>query len=296
MSYLILTDSSANIPQETIKKNNIDILSLTFLVNGEEHLAYDPNANEDERIKHFYGEMRNKVDVTTSCINSEHARDHFEKLLSQGNDILYISFSSGLTNSFTVTSGVLEELKLKYPERKILYVDSLGASLGQGILVLKALELKNEGMSIEDLKQWLEDNKLNVYHMFTVDDLWYLKKGGRLKGGQYILAKTLNIKPVLHMDDEGHLIALKKALGRKQSLSMLVKALKNTIVNSKEQTIAISHGDCLDDAKYVADLIKEQIEVKDIIINYVDLTIGAHSGPGTVALFYFGGNRMETKM
>ena len=191
-------------------------------------------------------------------------------------------------------SGVpeaLEELKKKYPERKIYAVDTLGASLGEGLLVYHAANLREAGESIEAVNGWLLENRLHLCHWFTVDDLFFLQRGGRVSGTVAIFGTLLNVKPVMHMDNEGRLIFVTKVRGRKRSLDALVERLDQTAINPSEQSIFITHGDCLEDAQYVAKKIEEKYHPKEIVINWVDPVIGAHSGPGTVALFFLGTER-----
>ena len=289
MSFEIVTDSSCNLPEDIIDRYGLHILSLRFLVGGKEYYSYTKGEIPD--LAQFYTMMRNKEEITTSQISSDTCTKLFESLLQDGKDVLYIGFSSALSGTYQVGYLALEELKKKYPERKIYAVDTLGASLGEGLLVYHAANLREAGESIEAVNGWLLENRLHLCHWFTVDDLFFLQRGGRVSGTVAIFGTLLNVKPVMHMDNEGRLIFVTKVRGRKRSLDALVERLDQTAINPSEQSIFITHGDCLEDAQYVAKKIEEKYHPKEIVINWVDPVIGAHSGPGTVALFFLGTER-----
>jgi DegV family protein with EDD domain len=215
----------------------------------------------------------------------------FERILQSGRDVLCIAFSSGLSNTYNAAKLAAEEVAPKYPDRKVLVVDSLCASLGQGLLIYHAVQEKRSGKSIDEVFRWLEENKLHLCHWFTVDDLNHLKRGGRVSAATALIGTMLNIKPVLHVDDEGHLINVGKARGRRASLSALVDHMVETAVSPSSQVIFISHGDSQADADFVADEVKKRLGVKTVVTNYVGPVIGAHSGPGTIALFFLGTHR-----
>ena len=213
-------------------------------------------------------------------------------LLEAGRDVLYLGFSSGLSGTYEAVSLLCNQLAAEFPERKILSVDTLAASGGEGLLVWHAVQKAREGLSIEELRDWVEQHKLNLAHWFTVDDLMFLWRGGRVSKTSAWAGTLLNIKPVLHVDDEGHLIPMEKVRGRKKSLNALVDHMeKSAIPPVADQMVFITHGDCLEDAEYVADKVRERFGVRDVVINYVDPVIGAHSGPGTMALFYMAESR-----
>ncbi len=285
-AFEIVTDSSANLTDELIDKYGIHIIPLVYIVNGEEKLSYVKGEKTD--LKKYYGMMREKVPMTTSCASRENCERVFREILDAGNDLLYIGFSSALSATFDNAKATLDELKISYPDRKIYYVDSLGASMGQGRLVTYACERRENGESAEEVRTWVQDNRNKLVHLFTVDSLSYLYRGGRVKKSAYLLATTLNIKPVMHVDDEGRLIPIGKVFGRKTSLTDIAKRAAELIVEPENQTIYISHGDCIDDAEYLIAEIKKRVPVKDVVVNYVDLVVGTHSGPGTVALFFLG--------
>lgn len=289
MSFEIVTDSSANLPEELIDKYHLHILTLMFLVGGKECYSYVKGEKTD--IKQFYIKMRNKENITTSHINLDACMEMFENLLQEGKDVLYIGFSSGLSGTYQTAKIAAEELREKYPEQKIYTVDTLAASLGEGLLVTYAAEMRAQGQGIDEVYQWLCDNRLHLCHWFTVDDLFFLKRGGRVSGVAAVAGTVLGIKPVLHVDDEGHLIPVAKVRGRKKALDALVDHMAESAIEPEKQVVYITHGDCIEDAEYVADQVKARFGVKKIVINYVDPVIGAHSGPGTVALFFYGSKR-----
>ncbi len=289
MSYTIITDSGANLTDELIDQYNLGIISLMFRVDDQEFYSYQRGIKTNH--KKYYDMLREGKVITTTLISYKTCYDIFEKALSQGNDVFYIGFSSGLSGSYNVSCLVADELREKYPERKIYTIDSLCASLGQGLLVYYAIQKQNEGMEIEALYNWIEDFKFNICHWFSVDDLMFLKRGGRISSTTAIAGTILGIKPILHVDNAGKLINVSKVRGRKSALEAIVKEAEKTIINPEEQIIFISHGDCIDDANYVAELAKKKLGCKDVVINYVDPVIGSHSGPGTIAIFFVGKTR-----
>lgn len=290
MSYVIVTDSASNLTPEYVEKHNILMISLKYYVGENEYDSYVKNASENW-LKEFYGVLRQKETVTTSCVNESVFTELFEDILSKGKDFIYLAFSSKLSATYDVGYTVAEKMKEKYPQRKIYVVDTKGASLGEGLAVDYAVNQRDSGKSIEEVYQWQEENRLNISHWFTVDDLFFLKRGGRINIATAIAGTIIGIKPVLHVDDEGRLINVTKARGRRKSLEMLVDKMEELAVNPGKQRVFIAHGDCIDDLKYVQKLIKERFGTKEFEITYINPVIGAHSGPGTVALFFYGKNR-----
>lgn len=286
--FIITTDTTCDLPDEYLKQHNIGLISIYYSVNGT--IYGDDNTLEP---KAFYAVMRSGAMPTTMAANPEVAKKTFIELLDKGYDILHIAFSSALSGSCSVAETVARELCEERPNSKIIIVDSLCASLGEGLLVHKAVQLKENGKSIDEVKDWLDKNKLNLCHMFTVDDLHHLHRGGRVSKASAIIGTLINVKPVLHVDNEGRLIPLVNVRGRKKALTNLVDQmaarLKDSSINN--DIVFISHGDCDEDAMFVANLIKERFGIQQFIINYVCPTIGAHSGPGTVALFFMGNER-----
>lgn len=289
MGFEILTDSSANLSEEMIAQYKIKILPLSFFIEETEYLGYEEGKVSD--LAFYYEKMRQKKPMRTSLVNVELAYQICEEILENGRDLLYIGFSSGLSGTYQAVSNVLDELKEKYPERKIFCVDSLAAALGEGLLVRYVIDLREEGKKIEEVYQWAMENRLHVCHWFTVEDLFFLKRGGRIGAAAAVAGTVLSIKPVLHVDDEGHLIVMEKVRGRKKSLDALIRHMEETALDLSDQYIYISHGDCLSDAQYLADAIEKKFHPKEIFLRILDPVIGTHSGPGTVALFYLGTKR-----
>ena len=286
--YVIVTDNTADLPYSYYKEHGMEYTYLTYTMDGQSY-----GKNQELEFSDFYARMRNGSMPTTSQVNAEEAKEVFCPILEQGKDILYLAFSSGLSGTYNSVRLAAEELQEEYPERKIVVIDTLSASLGEGLLVDKAVELKEQGLSLEENAAWLEEHKLNLCHVFTVDDLFHLHRGGRVSKVAPVVGTMINLKPVLHVDNEGHLIPLKNVRGRKKSLSGLVSLMEEQIGEWKDKNtkIFISHGDCREDAEYVAKLVKEKFGYETFLINYVGATIGAHSGPGTIALFFWGDHR-----
>ncbi|MCL2109636.1 MAG: DegV family protein [Oscillospiraceae bacterium] len=292
MSYDIITDSACNLPATYATKHNLGVISLKYTLGGEEFDDYTEVANSDS-VKNFYARMREKVPASTSNINAATFEARFTEVLEAGRDFIYISFSSGLSSSWSFAQSTAEVLREKYPDRKIFIVDSLCVTLGLGIFVNIALKMRDEGKTIEELHEWLENNKSKVCHWFTVDDLFFLKRGGRISATTALAGTLLGIKPVMRVNEEGKLEPYAKARGRKAALTMLVDKVGEMAAYPKDLTYGISHGDCEEDAQFVADLLKERhgVKSKNIIIDHLTPLIGAHSGPGTVAFFFMGRGR-----
>ncbi len=283
--YIITTDTTSDLPEEYLQQHNISLLPLYYTFDG---VIYGDKTFLTP--KEFYDKMRGGAMPTTMAVNPEIARTIFTGLLDQGYDILHIAFSSALSGSCSVAATVARELMDERPGTRVTVIDSLSASLGEGLLVHKAIQLKDAGHSIDEVADWLEKHKLNLCHMFTVDDLHHLHRGGRVSKATAIIGTLINVKPVLHVDDEGRLTPLHNVRGRKKALIALVDRMEASLPEDSEQNdiIFISHGDSIEDAQFVADLVKDRFGIQNILINYVSPTIGAHSGPGTIALFYMG--------
>ncbi len=281
-TFQLITDSSCDLPAELAEKLDLVVVPLSVTMdNGAKTV---PNDCLD--LGEFYARLRKKESIKTSAVSINAFLEVFEKYAKAGKDILYIGFSSGLSATYVAGKNAADEIGQKYPDRKIFSVDSLSASMGQGLLVYLVAKYADGGVSVEDAAKYAEDLKLRVCHEFTVDDLFFLRRGGRVSAATAVVGSMLAIKPIMHMDNEGHLIAVGKERGRLNSLKKLCDKLCANAVNAKEQTVFISHGDCLEDAQKLADMIRERAGVKDIVISYVGPVIGAHSGPGTVALFF----------
>lgn len=287
--YIIITDSSCDLPHSLVQELELTVLPLSFIMDGKTYRNWPDN--RDMSPDEFYSKEREGLMATTNAVNVGEAADALESVLKQGKDALVLAFSSGLSatcNSFQIAA---QELAEQFPERKIIVVDTLCASLGQGLLVWYATRQRDLGHSIEEVRDWVEDRKLNLCHQFTVDDLHFLKRGGRISAATALVGSVLQVKPVLHVDNEGHLVNIGKVRGRQAALKALVDRMEATAIDSGSLTVFISHGDCLEDAQTVAGMVKKRFGVQNISINYVGPVIGAHSGPGTVALFYIGTNR-----
>ena len=287
--YVLITDSSADLSQEMVQELGVTVLPLSFTIQGKTYRNYPDNREMDLPL--FYDMLRAGELATTSAVNVAEYTQAVEPILQEGKDVLILAFSSGLSSTYQASVLAAGELREKYPDRKIYTVDTLCASLGQGLLVYLAAQEQRKGKSIEEVRDWAEETKLHLCHQFTVDDLHFLKRGGRISATTAVVGSMLQIKPVLHVDDEGHLINIGKARGRQSSLKALVDKMEKTVTEAGKQTVFISHGDCLEDAEAVAQMVRERFGTQDIRINYVGPVIGAHSGPGTLALFYLGTQR-----
>ncbi len=289
MSYKIFTDASCNLSVDMLNELGVVYRSLTMVVDGQEINNY--LTDEKFSFKGFYDRLRNKEHIKTSLLNVEEFTEVFEEILSGGDDILAILISSAISGTYQAAKIAADDLREKYPERKIIVIDSLAASIGHGLLVYYAAKMQQEGKTIDEAADFIYKNRLKLVHKFTVDDLFFLKRGGRLSGGVAIIGTILQIKPVLHVDDDGRLVSQAKVNGRKKSINALYDSFKENVVDPENQVLAICHGDCLEDAEYLANKIKKEYNVKDIIINYCDPVIAAHAGPGVLALFYLGNVR-----
>lgn len=292
MDFEIVTDSCCNLLEDMIDDFGIHVLPLTFMVDGEDEVYQSYLKGERTDLKQFYTMMREGKVFKTSLPNLAESEALFRELLGSGRDVLYIAFSSGLSSTYQALSLMAAQLQEEFPERRIHVVDSLAASGGQGLLVWYAVQHARAGESIDQVRDWLEENKLHLAHWFTVDDLMFLFRGGRVSKTAAWAGTLLNIKPVLHVDDEGHLIPMEKVRGRKKSLNALIDHMEKSANKPiSDQMVFITHGDCIEDAEYVAAKIKERFGVKEVVINYVDPVIGTHSGPGTMALFFLADKR-----
>ncbi len=285
-NYVILTDSSCDLPKELAAELDLHVISLEAVFdNGTTKL------DSEIDVKDFYTQLREKVQITTSAVGIDRFLNFIEPFLAEGKDVLYLGFTSGLSGTFNAGFVASQELSEKYPDRKVYAVDTLCASLGEGLLVYLCAKMRQEGKNIEEVRTFAEENKLHLCHWFTVDDLFFLKRGGRVSAATAVMGTMLSIKPVMHVDNKGRLVNVEKARGRKASLDTLFAKMKATAIEPEKQTCFICHGDCEEDAKYVADRMKKELGVPEVIIGYTGPVIGAHSGPGTLAIFYLGTER-----
>lgn len=284
--YVIVTDSTCDLPVEVVAETGVIIMKMSFEIDGKSMLDGDMDYHD------FYEKMRAGAATKTSQLTPATCESIFEKIIKSGRDVLCISFSSGLSGSFNSACIAKDNLAEKYSDAKIICIDSLCASTGQGLLVFKACEQKKAGMDIDELADWVENNKLHLCHLFTVDDLKYLHRGGRISKATAVAGAILGIKPILHVDDEGRLVAIGKVRGRKQSLIKLVDLMSERVAGYKNPVIGICHGDCWGDADFVADLAQKKLgHSARVITAYTGTVIGAHSGPGTLAFFFMGEKR-----
>lgn len=281
--FQIVTDTSANLPVSIVNQNDITVIPFPYFVNGARHTCLD---TEGFDAKTFYGAMREGADVTTSQINPQHYMDVMRPILNQGLDILFVGMSSGISGSYHCAEIAAEELGPDFPERKIRLVDTLGASLGEGLLVLRAVKEKLLGLSLDDVYKKLMDLRHRLCNIFTVDDLKYLRKGGRLSNLSFIVGTLLQIKPLLKGNEEGKIVAFAKIRGRKKALEELAARYDQYVVDPEHQTIGIAHADCAEDAERLIALLRRNNPPEDILtVDYEPVT-GSHVGPGTLALFF----------
>jgi len=288
MKTVIIGDSCCDLPGDFINSSQIPIGHLMYMFQGKE---YFDDFGASMSYKDFYCGVRAGEMPTTSQVNVHTFQEIFQKYVEEGFSVIYVSFSSALSSTYN--SGVIarDMVREKYPEAVITVIDTKCASLGEGLILHHAVEMQRKGASHDEIVSWIEENKLRLNHWFTVEDLNHLKRGGRVSGAAAFVGSMLNIKPVLHVDNEGRLVPVTKVRGRKKSIKSLADILAERIVDPEDQIIGISHGDCLEDALYLKELILEHCQVKDVIINFVGPVIGSHSGPGTLALFFFGKER-----
>lgn len=286
MDFQIITDSCCDFPTPMYGQLGLTFVPLTVEFRGN---TFDDK--NDDTLKDMYQGLRAGEVAKTSAVNPSRWSQAMEKALAAGKDVLVLAFSSGLSTTYQSAVIAAEELKDAYPDCKIQVIDTLCASMGQGLLVWYACKKRDEGLSLDEVAQWVLDNRLHLCHWFTVDDLMYLKRGGRISAATALVGTMLQIKPLLHVDDEGHLINMTKTRGRKAAIDAMVKKAQELGAGYDNSTMFISHGDCLSDAEYLSRQLKEKCGVKDVVISYVGAVIGSHSGPGTLALFFLGSHR-----
>ena len=286
MSFYIITDNCSDLPASRNAANkNFQILNLSFFLNDQPGDIKIPSAE-------FYGKLRAGSMSRTSQINPPEFEDVFRRVVAQGHrEILYIGFSSGLSGTYQSGAAAAKTIMAENPNVKIVAVDTLAAALGEGLIVDKAVELRDQGKSIDEVAQWIEKNKLNVAHWFTVDDLNFLKRGGRITAGAAWFGTALKIKPVLHVDNNGKLIAMEKKIGRKKALARIAEIVRETGVNPQDQTVYIAHGDCIDEVEEIKEMITKEAGTTKFFVNDLGPVIGSHAGPGTIAVFFFANHR-----
>ena len=286
-NYVIVTDSTADLPDNIIEEYNLTVIPLSYSFENEA----DNHENKQLGIKEFYERLKNGERATTTLINSKTFENRFASLIEEGNDILYFGFSSALSGTYGSSQIARKEVLERYKDARIECIDTLAASLGEGLLVYYAAKMKQEGKSLDEVIQWVSDNKLHLCHWFTVDDLNHLKRGGRISAMTATIGTALGVKPILHVDNEGRLVPVTKARGRKKSIQALVERMEATCTNPGGQSVFITHADCLEDAEYLSNLIKEKFNIKEVVINFIGPVIGSHTGQGALALFFLGTER-----
>ena len=280
-SFAITTDNNGDLPFDYLEAHDVGLMSLTYTIEGQTYDAFHPMPDQE-----FYQKMRDGAMPTTAQVNPETAGAVLREALKQHDGVLHIAFSSGLSGSCQSAMLAAAELREEFPDKQIVVIDSLSASLGQGLLVDDAVRMRDAGCSFAQTAAWCEENKLHIGHLFTVDDLFHLYRGGRVSRTKAFIGSALNMKPILHVDNEGKLIPIGKVRGRKRALDELVRRMETQIGDAYDSIAFISHGDCVADALYVRDQIVEKLGLKESRIHFVGPSIGAHSGPGTVALFF----------
>jgi DegV family protein with EDD domain len=287
--FIIFTDAASDLPTELIETHEISVLPMDFEIDGKSYRHY-PDGRE-LGYSEFYQMLRSGSMARTSQINSSKYLYCFEPVLKRGRDILYLSLSSGLSSTYQSSAMVAKELMEKYPERKVYCIDSRCASVGQGMLVYHAALKKQEGFNIDKLRDWVVQNRDHLCHWFTVNDLNHLKRGGRLSASSAVVGTILSVKPILHVDKDGHLIPRGKVRGRRKSLVELADRMEKFCVSPEKQTIFIAHGDCINDAGILASIIEQRFALKNVAVSYAGPIIGAHTGPDVMTLCFFGSEK-----
>ena len=284
--FIIATDSTVDLPKVFLEENHVLTISLSYVMDGVTYKDLDGLSHEE-----FFEKITNGSLPTTSQINPEEARKALEPVVKEGKEILYLGFSSGLSGSYNSVRMAAEDLMEDYPETKIVTIDSLCASMGEGLLLYKTLQLKEQGKNLDEIAEWVEANKLHICHNVTVDDLNHLHRGGRISKTTAVLGTMVKIKPIIHMDNEGKLVVIGKERGRKKSLLTLLDKMEKQMQGYENDVVMITHGDCIEDAKYVEEQIRERFGIENIIVNGIGSVIGSHTGAGVVAVFFMGSER-----
>ena len=284
--FVITADSTVDLSKEFLEEKGIGIISLSYMLDGVTYKDMDGLTG-----KEFFDKIRNGSLPTTSQVNPEEAYEAFEPIVKEGKDILHIAFSSGLSGTYNSCRMAAEELMENYPGAKVIVIDSLCASMGGGLLLYKAIELKEQGKSMEEIADWVEENKLHICHNVTVDDLFHLHRGGRVSKATAVLGTMVKIKPIIHMDNEGKLMVIGKERGRKKAISNLVDRMEKQMGDYDNSVCMITHGDCEEDALYLKSLLEERFGTREVIIHGIGSVIGSHTGPGVLAVFFMGNER-----
>lgn len=284
--YVITVNSTVDLPKEWLEERNVPVIPLRYTIDGETYKDMEGLSS-----KEFFQKLREGKMAVTSQVNPDQAKEALEVFLKEGKDILHLAFSSGLSGTCNSMQIAAEELREEYPEAKIIVIDTLCACLGEGLLLYKTLQQKESGKTLEETAKWVEENKLHICHNVTVDDLNHLHRGGRVSKATAVLGTMVQIKPIIHVDDNGTLQVIGKERGRKKALGKIVDMSAEQAKGWENDMVMITHGDCLEDAEYVASLVRKKMGVENILINNIGTVIGSHTGPGVVAVFCMGGKR-----
>ena len=288
-TYQIVTDATSDLPLELVGKLDVHVIPMHCAIDGDDYLITADNRNLSSHD--FYDMLRAGRVSSTTQVNGETFKAEVRPFLKDGLDVLYICFSSGLSSTYASIRIAIEDLAEEFPERKLRIVDSLSATGGEGLLVYHAVKRMEDGMGLDELAQWIEDNKLHFAHWFTVDDLKFLKRGGRVSATAALVGTVLSVKPIMHVDNEGRLIPVDKVRGRRKSLEELVAHMEKSAIRPADQTVIISHGDTPEDAAYIEKLVRERLGVKNVFIGPVGPVVGSHGGPGIICLFFLAEER-----
>lgn len=290
MSFIIISDTSANIPTALLKERDIYVIPYHYSIGDKQYSCLDTEGFDGKR---FYKAMRLGADIKTSAINFQDYVEFFTRFLDEGRDILFVSMSSGISSSFHCSEIATKELSSKYPDRKILLCDTIGASLGEGLFALKAADYRDAGLSIEETHSRLEEEKKSMYQVFTVDNLMYLKRTGRLTGSAAVIGNMLQVKPILKGNENGEIVNFAKVIGRKKAIDTLAQRYNMLVQNPEEQIVGIAHADCEDDANYLIEQLNKKKPPKEILTVMYEPVTGSHVGPGTLALFFMGDEKVR---
>lgn len=284
--YIVTVNSTVDVPKEWLEERNVPFIPLKYTIDGETYKDMQGLSS-----KEFFQKLRDGKMAVTSQVNPDEAKAALEPFLKEGKDVLHLGFSSALSGTYNSMRLAAEELREEYPDRKIIVVDSLCACMGEALLLHYVLKLRDAGKSIEEAAKWAEENKLHVCHNVTVDDLHHLQRGGRVSKTAAVLGTMVQIKPMIHMDNSGSLQVIGKERGRKKSLNKIVDMAVEQAKGWDNEIIMITHGDCIEDAQYVAQRVREKMGIENIFINNIGTVIGSHTGPGVVAVFCMGNER-----
>ncbi len=286
--FVISVNSTVDLPRHWLEERNVPIIPLKYTIDGEMYTdMYGLTSKE------FFRKLRQGQMSVTSQVNPEEAKAALEPALREGKDVLHLGFSSGLSGTYNSMRIAGEELAEKYPEAKLIVIDTLCACLGEGLLLYKVLQLREKGKNINEIAEWVEENKLHICHNITVDDLNHLHRGGRVSKTTAVVGTLVQIKPIIQVDNKGTLQVVRKERGRKRSLNKIIDMAVEQSKGWRNDMIMVTHGDCLEDAKYVAKLAKEKLGAEDVLINNIGTVIGSHTGPGVVAIFFMGNERQS---